>query len=374
MEDLSQKYYVTSNVIPYSPILNDVNTDVIPSQFTPTQIRSAYGLNLLPNQATLGKGITIAIIIAYHYANLQSDLNTYCSRYGLPSTTLNIVNLAGSTSNASWALEECLDVQMVHVMAPYANIIVVEAATNSTTDIWIAIAEAITMNPSVISMSFSLPEYSGIIALDTTFSAASNIAFVAATGDTDTIGYPATSPNVIAAGGSTLTVTATGTRLLETTWTSAGAGPSLFFTAPSYQAGLTSPPTNRNIPDIAMDSNPSTGVMVYSSINGGYVILGGTSLSTPLIAGIIGICNQYRLKAGKPVLCSQAASTSTSFQHYLYQVIYNNLPSNALYTSYMYDITTGSTDNGFSAGVGFDLCTGLGSINVNTIAPSFTSD
>ena len=342
--------------------------------YTPSQIRSAYGMNLLPNQATLGQGLTIAIIIAYHYAALQSDLNIYCSKYGIPSTTLTIVNLAGSVSNSSWALEECLDVQMVHTLAPYAKIIVVEAKSNSITDLWAALAVAKTLNPSVISMSWSMTEYSGVAALDTMFSS-SSIAFVAATGDiTDEVGYPATSPNVIAVGGTTLTLNSSGVRSTEVTWgglinkPGAGAGTSGVFSVPSYQAGLGL--TKRTVPDVSLIANPSTPVVCYCSISGGYILLGGTSVGTPLTAAIIGLCNQYRIAGSKALLNSQALSTTTSFQHYLYQVIYKN---SVLYKSYMYDIKVG-TDGIYAAGTGFDKASGLGSFNINTFAPSFSSD
>jgi subtilase family serine protease len=344
-------------------------TKVTTTYFTPSQIRSAYGMNLLPNQTTLGQGLTIAIIIAYHYSNLQSDLNIYCTKYGLPSTTLNIINLAGKSSNLDWAIEECLDVQMIHTIAPYANIIVVEAKSNSTTDLWAAITKAKILNPSVISMSWSLSEYSGVIALDTIFSSSTNITFVAATGDnTDAIGYPSTSPNVIAVGGTSLTLTSSGIRLTETVWSDAGAGPSKYFKVPSYQSGLGL--TYRNTPDISLIADPNTGVWCYCSIGGGYLPLGGTSVATPLTAAIIGLCNQNRITTKKPLLNSQALSTTTSVQHYLYQLIYKN---STLYSSYMYDVKIG-IDGIYTAGTGYDKASGLGSLKINTLVPSFLSN
>ena len=75
-----------------------------------------------------GTGETIALIEMYNDPNIQSDLNTFDAKYGLPNTTLTVDNQAGSQTNSDWAIEESLDVEWAHAVAPGASIVVVEAA------------------------------------------------------------------------------------------------------------------------------------------------------------------------------------------------------------------------------------------------------
>ena len=103
--------------------------------FTPAQITAAYGLNAITFKSSAGStvtgngaGETIALIEMYHDPNLTSDLHTFDQEYGLPDPTLTVDNLAGTQTNNSWAIEESLDVEWAHAIAPAANILVVEAA------------------------------------------------------------------------------------------------------------------------------------------------------------------------------------------------------------------------------------------------------
>ena len=130
--------------------------------YTPQQLRKAYGVDLITPLNTQGAGITIAVIIAYSYPNLQRDFNTYCTRFNLPALTLDIRKMASRISfNSGWALEECLDVQMVHTMAPYANIMVVEAASASISALNSAIIYAVNNGANIITMSYGASEFIG---------------------------------------------------------------------------------------------------------------------------------------------------------------------------------------------------------------------
>ncbi len=107
--------------------------------YTPAQITAAYGLNAITFQSSTGTtvkgdgtGETIALIEMYHDPNLASDLATFDQEYGLPAPTLTVDNLAGSQTDSGWALEESLDVEWAHAIAPGANILVVEAAPATT--------------------------------------------------------------------------------------------------------------------------------------------------------------------------------------------------------------------------------------------------
>jgi hypothetical protein len=171
------------------------------------------------------------------------------------------------------------------------------------------------------------------------------VTFIAATGDNGAPGsYPAFSPNVLAVGGTSLSASSTGTYLGESGWSGSGGGFSVYEAEPSYQStvqisGL------RTIPDVASDADPSTGVYMYDSYAspGGWFIAGGTSLAAPTLAGLVAIANQGRVRVGK------ATFQDTQLQSVLY-----TLPA-----SDFHDITTG--DNGYPAGVGYDLVTGIGS-------------
>lgn len=335
--------------------------------YTPSQILTAYGINLIvpPGNKPRGYGIKIAIISCYHYSNIQSDLNKYCSKYSLQPLTLNIINQAGNLSNNNWALEICLNTQIINTLVPGATVYVIESKSNTFNDIKTAITTAVNLGVNIISMSFGTMEFATQSSLESLFMN-SNITFLASSGDNDIVSYPASSGNVLAIGGTKLLLTSSNTRQSETLWGDAGAGTSLYTPRPSYQSEVNSG-TKRNIPDLALIADTTTGFNVYCSINGGYFGVGGTSLSCPLMAGYVAILNQYRKSANKPFLNSISTSTNC-IQKILYQSIYTNVnlkPS-------LYDVTSG-TDNDFNPDVGYDIASGLGSIVGNLMYSAFTS-
>lgn len=348
--------------------------------YTPSQIVTAYGLDKLDiNGFKRGKGITVAVIIAYHYPNLKKDLDTYSKTFGLPLTTsreftFNVISRT-KNKNSSWAEECCLDVQSIHTIAPYANILVVEAKSASFSDLLVAINIGVLNKASVISMSWGGGENSTVInALDKYFSSTSNICFVASSGDvTNLVNYPSTSSYVISVGGTNLQLNPDNTRKQETPWynssiSGAGNGYSKYIIKPSYQTNIPIIKNNyRCTPDISLVADPYTGFVVC--YGGKFYIFGGTSLAAPLCSGMIAIANQLRKSKNKPFLTSNSKFAVGEMHDIIYNNIYKNNINYTNTTQYLgnfYDVVMGV--NGIYPTVtGFDLATGLGSLNANII-------
>ena len=362
IKESNVKNHITSQIKELDFINNiTTNTQVY---YTPSQLQTAYGLNLLTgsNSTKLGYGQKICVVIAYHYRNLQNDLNVFSQRFNLPSTTLHITTL-GTQSNSGWAMECCLDVQMIHSIAPYATIYVIEAASSSLTDMRSAVQYANNLGVNIISMSWGSNEYSSQSSFDSVFSN-SSICYCCSSGDvSDGVNYPSSSKNCLAIGGSTLLLNSNNTRKNETIWSSSGCGLSQYTIKPTWQTGLNLSSNYRSTPDICLVGDPSTGAVIY--YNGNYYIVGGSSLSCPIMAGILTVTNQFRLTNNKPVLTTVGTSNYL-IQKYLYQNIYGN---NTLYTNNLFDITSG-IDGIYSPSTKFDICSGLGSLKCNTLIPS----
>jgi subtilase family serine protease len=343
--------------------------------FTPTSLRSLYGINSLAYGATAanGAGQTIAIVTAYDDPNIAYDLQQFDAAFSLSNPTFNVIAGDGSgtlppaDTSGKWELETALDVEWAHVVAPGASILLVEAASNSILDLAIAAQYAATRpGVSVVSMSFGSP-LSGIelsasdeAILDTYFTQPAGhngVTFVAASGD-DNLGpyYPAISPNVIAVGGTEVPNASATTWTSETTWSNTGGGVSAHEPGPLWQAPFHT--GNRAIPDVSMPAQAA--FQVYNSYTDPthpfYLGVDGTSAAAPLWAGLIAIINQGRSLAGLGSLTSPQAL----------EKIYSLNASN------FHDITTGS--NGvYSAASGYDLVTGRGSPIANNLVVGMTN-
>jgi hypothetical protein len=342
---------------------------------TPAQMQQAYGVNQisLGGVAGTGAGQTIAIVDAYNDPDILADSNTFSSQFGLQQfnvsggPTLKVLNENGGTSlpgNSAvdgWDIEESLDVEWAHSIAPQANIILFEASSNSFGDLLQAVSTAAsTTGVSVVSMSWSGGEFSTEATADSYFTTPSGhqgVTFLASTGDSGSpSGYPAVSPNVVAVGGTTLSIDSSGDYLGESAWSDSGGGISAFESQPSYQAGnvngLSS--TKRTVPDVAMDADPNTGVYVLDSYSGGWFQVGGTSLSCPMWAGLVAIADQGRALQGESSL-----DGATQTLPLLY-----SLPE-----SDFHDITTGGNGT-YNATPGYDLVTGRGTPIANLLVPA----
>ena len=340
------------------------NSNGLPG-YSPEQLITAYDI---PDYVgTSDNKATVTIIIAYTYPNLQKDFDVYCQTFNLPYQKLNIISL-GTEEDSEWAGEECLDVQMVHMANPYAQITVIEAVTNSTEDINNAVILANTGKleingvtytapiAQIISMSIVSRESSIQLNDDSTIYNNPDICYCASSGDEAYVYYPSSSPNVISVGGTSLKLNNNNTRKLETTWTKAGCGISKYSLMPSYQSGCRNiPKVKRITPDISLIANPNFGVCIY--YNGKFEESGGTSVACPILAGILSIANQKRLDIGKPTLTSVATAKKNMVQQYMYKSIYNN---SERYIKNFYDII-GGNDGKYAAIPYFDFATGLGS-------------
>jgi subtilase family serine protease len=346
-------------------------TNPAPLGYTPSQIQNAYGFNQITfnNGATKGDGSgqTIAIVDAYNDPNIQSDLSAFDKQFGLPAANLTVVNQSGASklpqTNASWSLEISLDVQWAHAMAPGAKILLVEANTSSLSNLLSAVSYA-SQHASVVSMSWGSSEFSSETSYDSYFNK-TGVTFVASSGDDGAPpSWPAVSPNVVAVGGSTLTLSSSGGYVSETGWSGSGGGYSVYEKEPSYQDGVQSSGVRTN-PDLAYNANPGTysnptGFAVYDTVaysgETGWFDVGGTSAGAPQVSALVAIANQGRALAGKATLSGVSQTLPA---------LYN------MSSSDFHDITSGN--NGYSANAGYDLVTGRGSPIANSVVAALVN-
>jgi subtilase family serine protease len=320
--------------------------------FKPADFHAAYSL---PNAAPAGQ--VIGIVDAFDDPKAESDLGVYSSTYGLPAcTTANgcfrKVNQRGGTTppaaDSGWALEISLDVDIAHAICPNCKILLVEADSNSFANLATAVNEAAALGATEISNSYGGGEFGGSFAAYDH----KNIAITVSSGDGGFAAgtqFPASAPTVVAVGGTSLHLHADGTYSSESAWPGAGSGCSAFYAPEPWQANNLKwqdecPAGGRGVADVSAVADPATGASVYDSFNEpGFLQVGGTSLSSPLIAGVF-------------ALAGNAASVP-----YASKLPYKHKTS-------LHDVKTGS--NGSCGGLrictakgGLDGPTGLGSPN-----------
>ncbi len=323
---------------------------------TPASLACVYGLvsqvtGCNPNKATAvpsGGSRIIAIVDAYDAPNAAADLAAFSAQFRLPQANFQVVYADGTEPeyDIGWELEESLDVQWAHAMAPGAQIVLVEAASNSFSDLMAAEDVASAMVNAAgggeVSNSWGGSEFYGETTYDSHF-VKSGVVFFASAGDFPGTAWPGTSANVVAAGGTTVRRNpSTGNYIAEAPWDSAGGGLSALEPRPSYQSGISNIVGKyRGVPDLSFDSNPITGVWIYDTNAGGWNIVGGTSVASPSLAGIINLAGSF--------------STSSNAE-------LTTIYSKATVTADYNDITSGYCGPyaGYSAGTGWDFCTGVG--------------
>ena len=268
--------------------------------YTAPQIQAAYQLPI-----SSGSGQVIAVIDAFDTASAESDLASYRARFGMPAcTTANgcfrKITMGGpSAVPYGWDIETSLDLDMASVGCPKCGILLVEAASDSFSDIYPAIQQAINAGATEVSMSFGMSENPDELNHDYLFNHP-GIAFTAATGDCGYgVTYPAASPYVTAVGGTSLLPAGNLRGYTETAWvgatadsvdcgsnqpTGAGSGCSQYEPKPSWQTDGGC--SMRTVADVSALSDLSTGVAVYDSAQGGWQPIGGTSAASPFIAGV----------------------------------------------------------------------------------------
>lgn len=263
----------------------DANSPGGSPPYAPANLHSAYNL------PTTAPGIpTVAIVDAYNDPNAASDLAVYRSQWGLPACTtssgcLRIVNQNGGTSlprnNASWAVEESLDLDMVSAICENCNILLVEANSPTNSNLGTAVNTAVRLGAIAVSNSYGENEFSGEASSCSSWYQHNNVAVTASSGDSGPmVSYPAVCPTVIGVGGTTLNSNGT-----ETDWVNAGGGCSSFIAKPSWQSSSITGCGNKAVADVSAVADPNTGVYVYDSYREpGWLEVGGTSASSPIIA------------------------------------------------------------------------------------------
>lgn len=347
-------------------ILSAPQTSIV--GLTPSQVLHAYGFDRISNH---GSGQTIAIVDAHDSPFVERDLAVFSQTFNLPPCTSDngcfrkIYATTHPGVKQIWALEIALDVEWAHAIAPAAQLILVEAKSANLSDLLQAVDVAVRTGASVISMSWGVPEFSGETSLDNHF-VASNITFIAASGDFGNPGfYPAASPFVTGIGGTELTLSANGDYAGETAWFGSGGGLSPYEVEPDYQTAFNIPNNSngqRGIPDVAYNADLNEGFAMFTSMPvlgaKGWLQVGGTSAGTPQWSGLIARVNSLRVAAGKSLLSGvnallyTAASTPTS-----YAANYHDVVSG----------TNGTCGVICTASPGYDYITGIGSPQANNL-------
>jgi subtilase family serine protease len=388
--------------------------------YQPSQLRTAYHLPALYSKGITGKGETIAIVDSFGSPTIKSDLATFDKQFGIaappaftiiaPAGKVPAFN-AGNSDMLNWASETTLDVEYAHALAPGAKILLVETPVSETEGVTgfpqIVTAEKYVLGHykvGVISQSFSATEetfknYAQLAPLRAAYTEAysHHVTVLAASGDTGATDYksnvvdlytrrvtswPDSDPLVTAVGGTQLKQSGSGytsvawNDTFDPAWeaystgsaaslnaTASGGGRSEFFARPSWQNGVKAiTGAHRGVPDIAMSAACDGSVEVYSSFQGaGWSLICGTSEATPEFAAIVALADQV---AGHPLGLINPK---------LYSLLARHAPG-------LVDVTSGNntvsfeqgglqTVTGYPARKGYDLVTGVGTVNAAQLVP-----
>jgi subtilase family serine protease len=396
--------------------------------YSPAQIAHAYGLDQLHAAGIDGRGVTIAVIIPFGSPTIADDLHQFDQVFGVigakgvdpyppigEDPNLTVIQPVGpvpafdkKSDMVFWAQETTLDVEWAHVVAPKANILLVETPVDETTGVQgfpeIVAAEQYVLDhglADVISQTFgaaepSFPSPQAILDLRSALvqAAQQNVTVVNASGDTGTTnfqpngdlyttqvnGWPSADPLVTSVGGTELSLDSTGARLSpDVVWNdsallgqpaASGGGLSSVFSRPAYQNGVSAIVGNsRGTPDISMSSGVDGAVWITYSFKGAsapFSLAGGTSAGTPQFAGVVALADQV---AGRPLGAINDALYSLSYGSGLVDVTSGHNDAGPFTNSdgNTYDVP------GFNAGPGYDLASGLGTIDAPRFVPALAA-
>ncbi len=329
---------------------------------TPSSLACIYGLvKAVPGcnprvltQTAKGGSRLIAIVDAYDDPDAALDLATYSTHFGLPAAHFSVVYAGGvrppQDPTGGWELEEALDTEVAHALAPGAALVLVEASSSTYADLLAAEQTAASLVEAAgggeVSNSWSGAEFPAERAMEPYFRG-SKVVFFASSGDEPGVGVPAALPNVVGVGGTTVNRDAQGNYVGQTSWANSGGGLSAYLPMPGYQQSVAQVVgAHRGAPDLELVANPLSGAWVYDSVAYGahppfWLVVGGTSLASPALAAIANTAAAFR-DSGLAEL----------------RLIYANRGKAATFT----DITAGACTNAATgvAAVGYDLCTGIG--------------
>jgi subtilase family serine protease len=328
--------------------------DVTPAGYGPADLRSAYNMP----SATAGAGRTVAIVDAFDDPKAESDMNAYRSQYGLPACTsasgcFRKVGEDGSTKlpphfiTSGWSTEESLDLDMVSAICPGCKIILVEVSNLYPINFGRGVNSAVRLGAKYVSNSYGGPEFSGENSTYGKYYNHPGVAVTVSAGDSGYgVSWPAASRYVTSVGGTSLRKSSTSRGWTELVWNGTGSGCSRYSGKPSWQPARSGCPTHRTDNDVAAVADPAFGVAVYDTYDqGGWIEVGGTSASAPIIAAAY---------ARSSVPRANTYPASYPYRH----------------PSYFWDITSGynGTCGTYLCGArkGFDGPTGLGTPHTST--------
>jgi subtilase family serine protease len=379
--------------------------------YSPAQFEKAYDMAPLHSHGITGKGETIAIIDSFGSPTIVNDLHVFDTTYGLPDPpSLKIIAPAGpipafdptNSDMVGWAEETTLDVEWSHVFAPGADILLVETPVSETEGVTgfpeIVKAENYVIDHNmadVISQSFgateeTFPSKASLLNLRSAFINAyyHHVTVLGASGDAGATDYqlngndlyttrvnswPSTDPLVTSVGGTQLLLDDAGNRLApDVVWNdgygAGGGGVSSVFSRPGFQYGVRKVTDgHRGTPDISLSAAVDGAVVFYFTFipgREGYHLVGGTSEATPEFAGVVAMADQLA--------------------HHRLGLLNNRLYQLHGSHSGIVDVTVGNnsfgpftnSDNntytvvGYDAGPGFDLASGLGTIDAAKFVPA----
>jgi subtilase family serine protease len=407
------------------------NPDIGFRCYSPAQIATAYGLDKLYAAGIDGSGTTIAIVIPFGSPTIASDITSFDQTFGTSTAStlgltpyppiatdpqLTITQLGqvppydpNDGDAVMWAEETTLDVEWAHVVAPKAKILLVETAVDETEGVQglpeIEAAEKYVVDnglADIIVQTFgateqTFPSPDTIMGLrDGLVDAAKHdVTVVNANGDTGStnfdlngdlytmpvVGWPSADPLVTSIGGTSLSLDAAGNRTSpDVVWNdsgqfgfplASGGGPSSVFSRPGYQDGVTNVVGNaRGTPDISMSAALDGGVWVQFSFEcahscGPFDIAAGTSVATPLFGGVVALADQV---GGKPLGQINDALYSIPYGGGLVDVTQGNNDAGPFtIDGKTYDVP------GFDAGPGYDLASGLGTVDPTRFVPALAA-
>jgi hypothetical protein len=291
-----------------------------PFGYGPADLTSAYNV-----PAGGGAGQVVGIVDAFDDPSAESDLAVYRTQFGLPPCTsasgcFTKVNQRGAASplpsqNFDWELEISLDIAMASAICPNCKIVLVEADDQTPDDLGTSVDTAVSLGATVVSNSYGFPEdsFPGLPAEEPHYNHP-GVLITASSGDSGfQVNYPATSDFTMAVGGTSLLpgacaaagdsgapgsdsgfpgpdggfvglISQSGRSWCETGWSGAGSGCSDQFPKPAWQTDTGC--SMRSVSDVSAVADPNTGVAIFSSVFGGWVVVGGTSVASPVVASI----------------------------------------------------------------------------------------
>jgi subtilase family serine protease len=278
--------------------------------FAPADLQASYNLP----SASKGSGQIVALVEAYDSPNAASDLATYRSYFGLPAARFFKYNQLGQQYNYpetctdspdNWCPEFAIDPQMVSASCPNCTIYLIEANSDSVADLEASEAEAVTLGAHIVSNSWYFPCSTGRCQFKESYFNTPGVVYLACAGDN---GYVVSQPmefgSVVSVGGTRLVKGGRKRGWSESVWGGAGYGPygtgAACTTAPKPSWQRDPGCKGRTANDVSAVADPYTGVSIYDTYgqNGGWVVDGGTSVATALIAGIFALAGNVASQNG----------------------------------------------------------------------------